>query len=65
MHPKTTDVSFSDRELVVISRVALERGITVEEAANELIHEGIAQRFKQRLGRQPATVYPIKSRSKS
>ena len=60
MHDKTTDVSFSEREMELIRRVALERGITEEDAANELVHEGIAQRFKQRLGRQPATVYPIK-----
>lgn len=65
MHQKTTDVSFSDREMELIKRVAFERGITEEEAANELVHEGIAQRFKQRLGRQPATVYPIANRRNS
>lgn len=63
MTGKSADVSFSDREMALIHRVAQERGITPEEAANELIHEGIAQRFKQRLGRVPAQVYPMKARS--
>lgn len=65
MHSKVPSVSFSDRELVVIQRVADERGITVDEAASQLMREAIAQRFRQRLGRQPATVYPIKPRSQS
>lgn len=63
MNQKTADVSFSDREIEVIRRVALERGISEDEATNELAHEAIAKRFKQRLGRQPATVYPLRARS--
>lgn len=34
----------------------------MEEAADQLIHEAIAQRFKQRLGRVPAQVYQLKKR---
>lgn len=60
MHSKDADVSFSEREMALIQRVAQERGISIEEAANELIHEAIAQRFKKGLGRQPAQVYSIK-----
>lgn len=62
MNQKFADVSFSDREIELIRRVAQERGITEEEAANELVHEGIAQRFKQRLGRVPAQIYSMKAR---
>ena len=62
MNPKAAEVSFSDREMDLIRRVARERGISEEDAANELLHEAIAQRFKQRLGRQPATVYPMRTR---
>lgn len=60
MNSKVADVSFSDREIALIKRVADERGISVEAAADQLIHEAIAQRFKQRLGRVPAQVYQIK-----
>ena len=62
MDSKDAAVSFSDRELRVLERVAAERGVSVEEAANQLMHEAIAQRFKQRLGRVPAQVYPLKKR---
>lgn len=62
MDPKATAVSFSDREREVLERVAAERGISMEEAADQLIHEAIAQRFKQRLGRVPAQVYQLKKR---
>ena len=62
MHQKDPLVSFSDRELEALERVAAERGVSVEEAADELMHEAIAQRFKQRLGRVPAQVYTLKKR---
>jgi predicted kinase len=62
MHSKDTAVSFSDREREVLERVAAERGVSVEEAADQLMHEAIAQRFKQRLGRMPAQVYTLKKR---
>lgn len=62
MNCKDTDVSFSDRELALIQRIAQERGVSVEEAANELIHEAIAQKFKRGLNRQPAQVYTLKKR---
>lgn len=62
MDSKDTAVSFSDREREVLERVAAERGVSVEEAADQLMHEAIAQRFKQRLGRVPAQVYTLKKR---
>lgn len=55
-----TDLSFSERELALIRRVAQERGITEEEAANQLMHEAISQRFRRHLGKTPAQVYPLK-----
>lgn len=64
MHSEQPDVSFSDRERALIQRVADERGVTFEEATDQLAHEAIAQRFKQRLGRVPAQVYTMKARSK-
>ena len=62
MHPKDEQLSFSDQERRVIERVAAERGISFEEAAEALLHEAIAARFKRHLGRQPARVYSIKGR---
>jgi hypothetical protein len=62
MPSKDADVSFSDREIELIRRVAEERGVSVEEVANELIHEAIAQKFKRGLNRQPAQVYSLRKR---
>lgn len=62
MPSKDAQVSFSDREIELIRRVAQERGVSVEEVANELIHEAIAQKFKRGLGRQPAQVYTMRKR---
>lgn len=47
--------SFSDDERAVIEKVAQERGITFEEAANELASEGLAKRVKRRTGHRPAS----------
>lgn len=55
-------MSFSDREIELMRRVAEERGVSVEEVANELIHEAIAQKFKRGLGRQPAQVYTMRKK---
>lgn len=63
MPSKETDVSFSDREMGLIRRVAEERGISEEEAANQLVHEAIATKFRKGLGRQPAQVYSMKRRT--
>lgn len=60
MNSKVEPVAFSDRERALIQRVADERGVTFEEAAEALVHEGIAARFRRHTGRQPAQVYPIK-----
>lgn len=55
-------VSFSDREFEFIRQVAEERGISVEEAANQLMHEGIAKRFRAGTGYAPAKVYELPKR---
>lgn len=51
---KEERVAFSDAERKRIERVAEERGISFEEAVNQLAREGLARRVKQRTGRRPA-----------
>ena len=46
--------NLSDRELALVQEVAALRGITVEEAADQLRREGLEQRFRKRTGRGPA-----------
>lgn len=60
MHSKDAAVSFSDRERALIERIAAERGVSFDEAADQLVHEAIADKFKRKLGRVPAQVYTIK-----
>ncbi len=63
MNCKDAAVALTDRERQLIERVAAERGVTFEEAADQLVHEAIADKFKRRLGRVPAQVYTIKRNS--
>lgn len=62
MNSKAPAISLTDRELAVIKAVADERGITVEEAFEQLAHEAIEARFRRHTGRAPARVYPIRGK---
>jgi hypothetical protein len=56
--------SFSEREKVWIEQVAHERGITFEEACEQLAKEALAARVRRGTGRAPARVYDLNSRRK-
>jgi predicted kinase len=52
--------ALSDREREAVERVAAERGITFEEAVEQLAKEGLAKRVRKGTGRAPARVYELK-----
>jgi predicted transcriptional regulator len=52
--------NLSDRELELVRQVAELRGISIEEAADQLRREGLEQRFRKKTGRAPAKVYTLK-----
>ena len=49
--------ALSEREREVIEQVAAQRGITFEEAVEQMAKEGLAARVKRKTGRAPARVY--------
>lgn len=60
---KEQELRLSDRELAVIQSYADENGLTIEEAATQLIKNAIAKRFRKSLGRGPAKVYSLPRRN--
>jgi len=52
-------IAMSDRERATVEAVALERGITFEEAAQQLAREGLERRVRRGTGRGPARVYEM------
>lgn len=57
-------VPLSDTEMKIVQAYADERGLTLDEAATELMQQAIARRFKQHLNRRPAQVYSIDRQQK-
>lgn len=54
--------NLSDRERDAVQRVADQRGITFEEAIEQMAKEGLAARVRRKTGRAPAKVYDISRR---
>lgn len=52
--------ALSDKERDLVQRVADQRGITFEEAVEQMAKEGLAARVRRKTGRAPAKVYPIR-----
>jgi len=48
-------VSLSDEERALVERIAAERGITINEAAEQLASEGLARRVNKKTHRTPAS----------
>lgn len=59
----TEQTAFSDRERQAIEQVAHQRGITFEEAVEQMAKEAIAARVRRKTGRAPAKVYSFPRRS--
>lgn len=54
--------ALSDRERELVEQVAQQRGVSVEEAIEQMAKEGLAQRVRRKTGRMPAKVYSIPTR---
>lgn len=48
-------IALSDREKPAIEQIAKERGITFEEAVNQLFFEGLNRRMRRRTKRAPCS----------
>lgn len=55
----TEHTALSERERQLVQQVADQRGITFEEAAEQMAKEGLASRVRRRTGRSPAKVYQL------
>jgi hypothetical protein len=47
-------VAFADREKIVIEQIANERGISFDEAVNQLFSEGLENRMRKKTHRNPS-----------
>jgi len=56
--------AFSEREKDAIEQVAQQRGLTFEEAAEQLAKEGLASRVRRKTGKAPARVYALPQKAK-
>lgn len=57
-----TPTAFSERERHAIEQVAQQRGVSFEEAVQQMAKEGLARRVRRKTGRTPARVYEIPRR---
>lgn len=55
--------AFGEKERQVIEQVAQRRGISFEQAAQQLVQEGLAIRVRRGTGRSPAKVYDMPRRT--
>jgi predicted kinase len=51
--------SLSEREREAVQRVADQRGVSFEEAVEQMAKEGLASRVRRKTGRAPAKVYEL------
>ncbi len=51
--------ALSERERAAVEQVAAQRGVTFDEAIEQMAKEGLAARVRKRTGRMPAKVYEI------
>lgn len=58
----TEQTALTDRERLIVEQVAKERGITVEEAAEQLCKEALAARIRRKTGHAPAKVYELRKK---
>jgi hypothetical protein len=55
--------ALSDREREALQRVADQRGITFDEAVEQMAKEGLASRVRRKTGKAPARVYELKKKT--
>lgn len=52
----------SEQERMAVERIAAQRGVTFEQAAEQMCKEGLALRVRRVTGRPPAKVYDFARR---
>jgi predicted kinase len=55
--------NLTDKERAAVQRVADQRGVTFEEAVEQMAKEGLASRVKRKTGKLPAKVYEYRRKS--
>lgn len=55
--------NLSDREREAVQKVADQRGITFEEAIEQMAKEGLASRVRRKTGKLPAKVYELRRKT--
>lgn len=58
----TEHTALSERERQAVQQVADQRGITFDEAIEQMAKEGLAARVRRKTGRAPAKVYDLPRR---
>ena len=58
----TEHTALSERERAAVQQVAEQRGITFEDAVEQMAKEGLASRVRRKTGRAPARVYDMPRR---
>lgn len=60
---KTDQTALSDKERQAVEQVAAQRGITFEEAIEQMAKEGLASRVRKKTGRLPAKVFELRRKT--
>lgn len=56
----TEQTALSEKERQAIEQVAQQRGISFDEAVEQMAKEGLASRVRRKTGRMPAKVYELR-----
>lgn len=56
---KEVSLPLTQKEHDLLEMIASRDGISIEEAASKLVHQGIQTRVRRNTGRAPAKVYDI------
>lgn len=54
--------ALSDREREAVQRVADQRGVSFEDALEQMAKEGLASRVRRKTGKAPARVYELRKK---
>lgn len=55
--------ALSEKERSAVEQVAQQRGISFEEAIEQMAKEGLASRVRRKTGRAPAKVFELRKRT--
>jgi predicted kinase len=58
----TEQTALSERERQALEQVAAQRGVTFEEAVEQMAKEGLASRVRRKTGKAPARVYELRKK---